>query len=84
MNLTLIFAEISVILLILTTPRLSHAQDGQIDQRIREIKSGSRLDAQFLADKESRILSLINSQSPPEEKGKVYAAIAFLYSDQGY
>ena len=55
-----------------------------LDRRFRAIRYAATNVHSELAELESECLNLIPDHNSPADKGKIYATMAFLYSDRGY
>lgn len=55
-----------------------------LDLRLRAIRYAATNVHPELAKRESECLNLIPDHNAPSDKGKIYAAMAFIYSDRGY
>ena len=62
----------------------SAGEISNLDPRLRTFRYSVRNDDMNLAILETECLTLIPDHNAPSDKGKIYAAMAFIYSDRGY
>ena len=74
-----------ILLLVFVSLRImSNEREKQLDQRLAAIRAQNKGEGTDWGQLEIECLRLLKEYNSPEDKGKIYVAIAFIYSETGF